>query len=296
MFDLGMIDAIGANPGAYAASAAALGLLTGSFLNVVILRLPPALEWKWKQVAREMLEMPPPYEAAPPGIVVERSHCPKCGHKLAAWENIPLLSYVLLRGRCRKCAQPISVQYPLVELITGLLFLACALHFGYTPAAGLGMVLMAFLVAASGIDLRTTLLPSEITQPLLWIGLLAGVFGVFVTPAQSILGAAFGYGSLWAVSKLFKLVTGRDGMGEGDWHLLAALGAWCGASALLPIVLISSVVGAVVGSIWLLASGGNRNTEIPFGPYLALAGAIEFFMRYDLGDFLALFGGRPAPV
>jgi leader peptidase (prepilin peptidase)/N-methyltransferase len=289
MFDLGLIDAIGADPTAYAVCASALGLLVGSFLNVVILRLPRRLEWQWKQDAREMLDLPDPYEPPPPGIVVEASHCPHCGHKLKAWENIPLLSYVALRGRCRACKAPISLQYPAVELATGLLFLGCAVVFGYGAAAGLGMLLMAFLVALTGIDLRTTLLPDQLTLPLLWIGLVASVGGVFVGPAQALLGAAAGYLSLWSVYWLFKLVTGKEGMGYGDFKLLAALGAWCGVAAVLPILLISSLVGAVVGSAWLLLKGRDRATPIPFGPYLAIAGAIEFFTGFGLADFTRWF-------
>ena len=289
MFDLGWIDQIGANPTAFAASSLAVGLLVGSFLNVVILRLPARLEWQWKFEARELLELPQPYEPAPPGIVVESSHCPKCGHKLAVWENVPLLSYVLLGGRCRQCKARISPQYPAVELATGLLFLACALHFGYGPAAGLGMVLMGFLVAATGIDLRTTLLPDDLTLPLLWIGLLASAGHVYVTPVQALLGAAAGYLSLWSVYWVFKLVTGKEGMGYGDFKLLAALGAWCGVGAIVPILLISSVVGAVIGSAWLLIKGRDHNTQIPFGPYLAIGGAIQFFTGFGTGDFLRLF-------
>jgi leader peptidase (prepilin peptidase)/N-methyltransferase len=285
MFDLGLIDAIGANPTAYAVSASVLGLLTGSFLNVVILRLPPRLEWQWKQDARELLGLPQPYEPAPPGVVVEASHCPHCHYKLRPWDNIPLLSYLALRGRCRSCKAPISAQYPAVELVTGALFLLCALHFGYSAAAGLGMVLMGFLVAATGIDLRTTLLPDDLTLPLLWIGLLASVGGVYVSPQSALLGAAAGYASLWCVYWAFKLVTGKEGMGYGDFKLFAALGAWCGVGALLPILLIASLVGAVIGSAFLLIKGRDRGTQIPFGPYLAIAGIIEFFTRIGLADF-----------
>jgi leader peptidase (prepilin peptidase)/N-methyltransferase len=289
MFDLGLIDAIGADPVAFAASAFAIGLLVGSFLNVVILRLPRVLEWQWKQDAREALEQPEGYEPPPPGIVIESSHCPHCQHKLAPWENIPLLSYALLRGRCRQCKAPISVQYPAVELLTGGLFLLSAMHFGYGPAAGLAMVLVAFLIAGAGIDLRTTLLPDEITLPLMWAGLLASLVPVFVTPQQAILGAAAGYLSLWSVYKVFKLVTGKEGMGYGDFKLLAALGAWCGIGAILPILLISSLVGAVIGSAWLAIKGRDRATPIPFGPYLAIAGAIQFFTGFGTNDFLRLF-------
>jgi leader peptidase (prepilin peptidase)/N-methyltransferase len=287
--DLGLIDAIGANPTAFAATSFALGLLAGSFLNVVILRYPRRLEWEWKQEARELLELPQPYEPPPPGIVVEASHCPRCGHKLAPWENVPVLSYLALRGRCRKCRERISPQYPAVELATGLLFLACAVHFGYSAAAGLGMVFVSFLVAGAGMDLRTTLLPDQITLRLLWIGLLASLGHVFVGPGEALVGAAIGYVSLWSVYKLFKLATGKEGLGYGDFKLFAALGAWCGPQALLPILLFASVVGAIVGASWLYLRGHDRDTQIPFGPFLAMGGILEFFFRLDINDVLRWF-------
>ena len=168
-------------------------ILVGSFLNVVILRLPPRLEWEWKRDSRDMLGISEPYEPAPPGIVVERSACPKCGHALSAWENIPLLSFVVLGGKCRNCRTGISWQYPAVELITGLMFAACIWRFGATPAGGLGLVFSAMLVALSGIDLRTTYLPDQLTLPLLWIGLLASLTTVYVDPVSAILGASVGY-------------------------------------------------------------------------------------------------------
>ena len=281
-----MFEFLAANPGAAITVAFALGLLVGSFLNVVILRLPKRLEWQWRQDSREFLEITDTYDPAPPGIVVQSSHCPKCGHKLAAWENIPLLSFVMLRGKCRACGTPISWQYPLVELVTGLAFAACIWRYGIGWQGGLGLVFSATLVALSGIDLRTTLLPDELTFPLLWIGLLASLVSVYVDPTASVLGAAVGYLSLWSVYWLFKLVTGKEGMGRGDFKLLAALGAWCGVSAILPIVMISSLVGAVIGSAWLLIQGRDRATQIPFGPYLAIAGWIHFILGIDL---LALF-------
>lgn len=267
-----------------AATLAALffGLLIGSFLNVVILRLPRRLEWEWKRDSREMLGLTEPYEPAPAGIVVESSHCPQCGHKLAPWENIPLLSFVALRGRCRGCKAPISWQYPAVELLTGLLFAACLWRFGPGWQTWLGLVFSAVLVALSGIDLRTQLLPDQLTQPLLWLGLLASLFGIYVDPVSAILGAVAGYLSLWSVYWLFKLATGKEGMGRGDFKLLAALGAWCGIKAVLPILLISSLVGAIIGSAWLLLKGRDRATHIPFGPYLAIAGWIQFFLGIDL--------------
>lgn len=264
------------------------GLLVGSFLNVVILRMPARLIWQWKQDARELLEMPESYEPAPPGIVVERSACPKCGHQLSAWENIPLFSFVILGGKCRQCRTGISWQYPVVELITGLMFAACIWRFGATPAGGLAMVFSALLVALSGIDLRTQYLPDELTLPLLWIGLLASLITTYVDPTSALLGAALGYLSLWSVAKAYELVRGRIGMGQGDFKLLAALGAWCGYSALLPIIFISALVGAVIGSVWLLSRNKSlKNTYIPFGNYLAAAGWIQFISGMDLlGTYL----------
>ena len=277
-----MIESILGNPTAAAMAALVFGLLVGSFLNVVILRLPRRLEWQWKQDSREMLGIQDTYDPAPPGIVIESSHCPHCGHKLAAWENIPLISFLALRGKCRQCRSPISWQYPLVELLTGLLFAACILRFGTGVEGGLALVFTGLLIAMSGIDLRTTWLPDQLTQPLLWIGLLASLVTVFVDPVSAILGAAAGYMSLWSVYKLFKLITGKEGMGYGDFKLLAALGAWCGIKAVLPILLISSLVGAIVGSLWLVFKGKDRSTQIPFGPYLAIAGWIQFISGADL--------------
>ena len=277
-----MFEALAGNPTAATLVAFVLGLLIGSFLNVVILRLPKRLEWQWKHDSRELLEISETYEPAPPGIVVESSHCPHCGHKLAIWENIPLLSFLLLRGKCRACSARISWQYPTVELITGLVFAACVWRFGVSWEAGFGLVFSAFLIAMSGIDLRTTYLPDQLTYPLLWLGLLLSLISLYVDPTSAILGATAGYLSLWSVYWLFKLVTGKEGMGYGDFKLLAALGAWCGIKAVLPILLIASLVGAIIGSAWLLIKGKDRATQIPFGPYLAIAGWIQFVSGADL--------------
>jgi len=282
-----MFEFLAENPAAAVTAALVLGLLIGSFLNVVILRLPRRLEWQWKHDSRELLELTEPYDPAPPGIVIEASHCPHCGHKLAIWENIPLLSFIALRGKCRQCKTAISWQYPAVELITGLMFAACVWRFGIGWESGLGLLFSAALVALSGIDLRTTYLPDQLTYPLLWLGLLASVITVYVDPVSAILGAAVGYLSLWSVYWLFKLITGKEGMGYGDFKLMAALGAWCGIKAILPILLIASLVGAVIGSLWLLAKGRDRGTQIPFGPYLAIAGWIHFILATDLlGSYL----------
>ena len=277
-----MLDALLADPAAATAAAFVLGLLVGSFLNVVILRLPRRLEWQWRQDSREQLELPESYEPAPPGIAVESSHCPHCGHKLRWYENLPLVSFALQRGRCRACGGSISWQYPFVELLTAVLFAACAWRFGVGLAGGLALFFSATLVALSGIDLRTTLLPDVLTGPLLWVGLLASLATVFVDPVQAILGAAGGYLFLWSVYWLFKLVTGKEGMGAGDFKLLAALGAWCGVGSLLGILMLSSLVGAIVGGAWLLLRGKDRSTQIPFGPYLAIAGWLQFYFQFDL--------------
>lgn len=281
-----------AYPGAVLGAALVLGLLLGSFLNVVILRVPPRMEWQWRRDSREMLELPEGDEPEPPGIALARSRCPSCGHQLAAWENIPLLSWLALRGRCRKCATPISLQYPAVELLTGLAVAACVWQFGVGWEALGAIVLTCLLIGMSGIDVRTTLLPDGMTLPLLWLGLLGSTQGLFgMTPAAAIWGAVAGYLSLWSVYWAFKLLTGKEGMGYGDFKLLAALGAWCGAAAILPIVLMSSIVGAIVGSLWLWLNRHDQATPIPFGPYLAIAGWIQLVFKPDLlGLSARMFG------
>ncbi|HEY0309530.1 MAG TPA: A24 family peptidase [Luteimonas sp.] len=258
-------------------AAAAVGLLIGSFLNVVILRLPKRLEWQWKRDSLEMLGEPEVYDPPPPGIVVERSHCPHCKHQLSWWENIPVLSWLMLRGHCRNCKAPISIQYPLIELLTMLLVLASVWQFGFGWKGFGAIVFTCFLVALSGIDLRTQLLPDSLTLPLLWLGLVASVDNLYITSKQALVGAIIGYLSLWSVWWVFKQLTGKEGMGHGDFKLLAAMGAWFGLKGILPTVLLSSLVGAIIGSIWLAAKGRDRATPIPFGPYLAIAGWLVFF-------------------
>jgi leader peptidase (prepilin peptidase) / N-methyltransferase len=281
------------NPALGYPAAAMFGLAVGSFLNVVILRLPPRLEWQWRRDSREVLGEPDLYDPPPPGIVVEPSHCPHCKHKLAWWENIPVLSYLALRGRCRSCKTPISPQYPLVELITMLLVLACVWRFGFGWRGFGAMLLSSFLVALSGIDLRTRLLPDQLTLPLMWLGLIACIENLYIGQKSALLGVMAGYFSLWSVYWLFKQLTGKEGMGHGDFKLLAALGAWVGLKGILPTILVSSLTGAIVGSIWLAAKGRDRATPIPFGPYLAFAGWITFFWGQELVDgYLRLSGLR----
>jgi leader peptidase (prepilin peptidase)/N-methyltransferase len=273
-----------------------LGLLVGSFLNVVILRLPRRLEHDWRTQARELLagdvaiNLPAP-DAAPPDLVFTGSHCPQCMHKLSALDNIPLLSWVVLRGRCRYCGTSISWQYPLVELLTALASAAIAWKFGYGWTLAAGLAFTWTLIAASGIDVRTQLLPDQLTLPLLWLGLLIALVPLFVTPSAAIIGAAVGYLSLWSVFWLFKLMTGKEGMGYGDFKLLAALGAWMGAASLLPVILLSSLIGALIGGVALALQGRDRSTPIPFGPFIAAAGWTWFVFGNELGALYArLFG------
>lgn len=279
------------HPGLGFPVAAGLGLLVGSFLNVVILRLPRKLDWQWRRDAREILEEPEIYDPPPPGIVVESSHCPHCKHKLAWFENIPLLSWLALRGKCRYCKTPISVQYPLVELLTALLVVASVWRFGFGWQGFGASLLSCFLVALSGIDLRTRLLPDQLTLPLMWLGLIASLENLYMVPKAAVLGAIAGYVSLWSVWWLFKQLTGKEGMGHGDFKLLAAIGAWVGLKGVLPTILLSSLVGAIIGSIWLAAKGRDRATPIPFGPYLAVAGWVVFFWGEDLIDAYLRFAG-----
>lgn len=271
--------------------AAALGLVVGSFLNVVILRLPRRMEWQWKRDAREVLEQPEIYDPPPPGIAVEPSHCPHCKARLRWYENIPLVSWLAQGGKCRHCGERISAQYPLVEALTMLLTLACVWRFGF-GWQGFGAILFTwFLVAMSGIDLRTQLLPDSLTLPLMWLGFIAAHENLFVGPKTAIAGAAVGYGSLWLVWWLFKQLTGKEGMGHGDFKLLAAIGAWCGLKGILPTILMSSLVGAIIGSVWLAMKGRDKATPLPFGPYLAIAGWIVFMWGDVLiGQYMRLTG------
>jgi leader peptidase (prepilin peptidase) / N-methyltransferase len=267
---------------AWIAIAAVLGLVVGSFLNVVILRLPVRLEAQWRREARDILELEPEEEPLPPGVVKEPSHCPRCKHPLGASDNIPVFSWLFLRGRCRYCKTPISIQYPLIELLTAVMSAVIVWKFGPTWAAVAGLVFTWVLVAASGIDLRTQLLPDQLTLPLLWLGLLLSVIPVFVDPKTAIVGAAIGYLSLWSVYWLFKLLTGKEGMGFGDFKLLAALGAWMGPGALLPIILLSSLVGAVIGGAMIALRKHGRDVPMPFGPFIAMAGWIWFVAGHEL--------------
>jgi leader peptidase (prepilin peptidase)/N-methyltransferase len=261
----------------FIAAMALLGLVVGSFLNVVIHRLPRMMEIEWRAQCAELEGKEPP-AAGRYNLLVPRSHCPACQAPVRARDNVPVLSWLLLRGRCAACSARISARYPLVEALTAALSAAVAWKFGFGWAAGLGLVLTWMLIALTFIDADTTLLPDDLTLPLLWLGLLANLLGFFapVTLQDAVIGAMAGYLVLWSIYWVFKLVTGKEGMGYGDFKLLAALGAWMGWKALLPIVLLSSVVGAVVGIALIVLARRGREVPIPFGPYLATAGLIVF--------------------
>ena len=258
-----------------------LGLLIGSFLNVVIHRLPRMMERQWEAECRQYAQdagllAPAQQEAAAPApfnLLTPRSRCPSCGHEVRWYENIPVLSYLGLRGRCSGCGTRISVRYPLVELATAALFYACAMRWGWSVTTLAWCGFSAALVALTLIDWDTTLLPDDITLPLLWAGLLASTLHwTQVAPTDAVIGAAAGYLSLWLVYWGFKLATGKEGMGYGDFKLFAALGAWFGWQALVPIILMASVIGAIVGIAMKLASSLREGKYVPFGPFLAGGG------------------------
>ena len=260
----------------WVAAAIVLGLLVGSFLNVVIHRLPRMLEREWRLQCAELRGEATSADG-PYNLLLPRSACPQCGHGIRWYENIPLLSFALLRGRCSACGHPIGWRYPLVEAASGLLAGYAAWHFGPSAQALTAIVLVWALLALTVIDLDTHLLPDRITQPLLWAGLLVNWQGVFVPLEDALLGAVAGYLALWLVYHAFKLTTGKEGMGYGDFKLLAALGAWLGWQMLPLVILISSLLGAVVGIILIALAGHDRARPIPFGPWLALGGVVALF-------------------
>ncbi len=287
-----LFESLQQTPGLFITLSTLLGLLVGSFLNVVICRLPKMMENEWRSQCLSLLE-PEKKQAtvAPFNLATPASRCPHCDHRIRPWENIPLLSYLLLRGRCSSCKSHISIRYPIIEFVCGLLTAVVAWHFGFGWQALAAMVFSWSLITLTMIDFDHQLLPDDITLPLLWLGLLLSVAGLFVDSHTSLIGAAAGYLVLWSVYWLFKLLTGKEGMGYGDFKLLAVLGAWMGWQMLPVIILLSSVVGAVVGIILILSRGRDRNIPIPFGPYLAAAGWLALIWGNEINQAYLEFSG-----
>ena len=289
-----LITALRELPYFFLISAGLLGLMVGSFLNVVILRLPVMLEAQWRRDCEEFLnpDQPPP-DSEPFNLVRPRSHCPKCGHQISALENIPVISYVFLGGKCSACATRIPLRYPIIEAVTAAAYVILASHFGVEWKTLAAMVLAAALIALTVIDFDRQLLPDAVTFPILWIGLLLSTGNMFVDSSTAIIGAIAGYLSLWLTFQGFKLLTGKEGMGYGDFKLLALLGAWLGWQMLPLVILVSSLVGACIGILLILFRGHDRSVPIPFGPYLAIAGFIALIWGPNiLTTYLAVAGIR----
>jgi leader peptidase (prepilin peptidase)/N-methyltransferase len=282
-----MIESLQQSLALAAGAAGVLGLLVGSFLNVVIHRVPRMLEREWAQQAAELRGEQAAHDDRY-NLVVPGSHCPSCGHRIGPLENIPLLSWLLQRGKCTGCDTAIPLRYPVVELATGALSAIAIWRFGAT-VEGLGaLVLTGFLIALAVIDFDTQLLPDNMTLPLLWLGLLFNLGGVFAPLPAAVIGAVAGYLALWSIYWLFKLATGKEGMGYGDFKLLAALGAWFGWMALPAVILLASVVGAAVGIALMVFARHGRNVPIPFGPYLAGAGLLALYFREPLAGVFGM--------
>ncbi|MBU3057262.1 prepilin peptidase [Pseudomonas indica] len=286
-----LIEFLASHVLAFVLCALVLGLLIGSFLNVVIHRLPKMMHRDWQSQARELLGLPAEDSGPVFNLVLPHSRCPHCNHQIRAWENIPIVSYLVLRGKCSACKAPISMRYPLIELACGLLSAYVAWHFGFGWAAGAALVLTWGLLAMSMIDVDHQLLPDALVLPLLWLGLIVNSFGLFASLEDALWGAVAGYLSLWSVYWLFKLITGKEGMGYGDFKLLAMLGAWGGWQILPLTILLSSLVGAVLGVIMLRLRNAETSTPIPFGPYLAIAGWIALLWGDQITGTYLQFAG-----
>ncbi|MFL9814634.1 prepilin peptidase [Stutzerimonas sp. VN223-3] len=271
---MNVVTFLASNTLAFVLCALVLGLLVGSFLNVVIHRLPIMMQRDWRAQARDFLDLPAEPTGAAFNLVLPNSHCPHCDHEIRPWENLPLVSWLALRGKCSSCRAPINRRYPIIELLCGLLSAYVAWHLGFSWQAGAMLLVTWGLLAMSMIDVDHQLLPDSIVLPLLWLGLIVNSFGLFASLSDALWGAIIGYLSLWSVYWVFKLITGKEGMGYGDFKLLAMLGAWGGWQVLPLTILLSSVVGAVLGTIMLRVQKAESSTPIPFGPYLAIAGWI----------------------
>ncbi|MFA0812073.1 prepilin peptidase [Microbulbifer epialgicus] len=291
-----MLETLSLYPALLISSAFILGLLIGSFLNVVILRLPVMMEREYKRDfysyfgtkpgSAERVELDKPFN-----LVLPHSHCPECQTEIKPWQNIPVISYLLLRGKCGTCGTAISKRYPLVELVTGILTAVVVWQLGLSWQALAGCVFTWVLIALTGIDFDKQLLPDNLTLPLLWAGLFINLWGIFAPLQDAVIGAIGGYLSLWLVFHIFKLVTGKDGMGAGDFKILAAIGAWFGWQMLPLVILLSAAVGAIAGISWSLLAGRDRRLPIAFGPYLAGAGWIAMLWGEKIVHWYLTFSG-----
>jgi leader peptidase (prepilin peptidase)/N-methyltransferase len=306
---MAVIDLLASSPALFVATCVVVGLIVGSFLNVVIYRLPIMLDRQWREQCAELaiadavtvVVGDPKPKAERFDLVVPRSACPSCKAPIRAIHNIPVLSYLFLKGRCAACGARISVRYPIIEALTGIMSGAVAWKLGFGAPAIAGLLFTWILIALTFIDVDHQLLPDNLTLPLLWLGLVISLWGldphggpIPVDLRSSVTGAVAGYVSLWSIFHLFRLLTGKEGMGYGDFKLFAALGAWLGWKMLLPIILIASAVGAVVGIIMLAAQRKGRSTPIAFGPFLAAAGWLMLLFGQELVErYLGLFGARP---
>ncbi|MDD1605317.1 MAG: A24 family peptidase [Methylococcaceae bacterium] len=277
-----MTALLSTSPYLFAGLVGIIGLLVGSFLNVVIYRLPIMLQRSWRKDCIEYLQMDAEEEGEPFNLSLPLSRCPNCQSPIQPYQNIPVISYIFLKGRCANCKNPISLRYPLIEAFTAITSVLVALHFGYTPQVGFALLLTWCLIALSFIDIDHQLLPDSITLPLLWLGLLLSLFDVYTNTDASIIGAVAGYLVLWLVYQGFKLATGKEGMGYGDFKLLALFGAWLGWQTLPLIILLSSLVGAVIGISMIVIAKRDHTIPIPFGPYLAAAGWIALLWGNDI--------------
>lgn len=278
------LDVFTATPWLFYPCLIAASLCIGSFLNVVILRLPKMMEQDWRCQCEEFLEIPEGDRKPEKKFTLSspNSTCPKCGHEIKPWENIPVISYLFLGGKCASCKAPISIRYPLIEAATAILSVFTVAWLGAGEKGLWALILVWALIALTVIDFDTQLLPDSITLPLLWLGLILNYFGVLTDFSSAFWGAIFGYLSLWSIYWLFKLVTGKEGMGHGDFKLLGALGAWLGWQLLPAVILLSSVVGAVIGISLIVFRGHGREVPIPFGPYLAIAGLLALWFGPEM--------------
>jgi leader peptidase (prepilin peptidase)/N-methyltransferase len=282
------------NPYLLITLAGLIGLMVGSFLNVVIYRLPVMMQQNWRKECTEYLQLDTietDTQQEPFNLSLPLSRCPHCKTPIKPYQNIPVISYLFLKGRCATCSQPISLRYPLIEAFTALTSAIVAWHFGYSPQTVFALVLTWSLIALSFIDIDHQLLPDNITLPVLWLGLLLSLFGFFTDTHASIIGAIAGYTSLWSVFHLFKLATGKEGMGFGDFKLLALFGAWLGWQYLPVIILLSSLVGAIIGVSLIIFAKRDHTIPIPFGPYLAVAGWLALLWGNDINQFYLTTAG-----